>query len=656
MADQLYVFSSQPGIRRDGTDLDAPFYNDGVWVRWQRGKPRKIGGYKAMTTLANGPVRAVMMDARGGVYSTHLFSQWGIQRVQFASDGSTGSIEDRTPAGFVTNSALTWSYDSMFSSTGGSYSAIIASSSPDLLDIDSDTSGNVYGGNIGTNEPLVQVYTDDAHTLPLQTSGGVCVLQPFLFVYGSNGLIRNSNLNNFTNTAGWATGGANFAVVNNVSASKIIYGQAIRGGSQAPAGLFWGLDSLFRVSFVGGTSIWQYDTLACPTTALAKNAIVEHEGKFFWPGVDRFMVYNGVVQELPNLMNSNYFFDNINWQYRNKIWGVKVARFGEIWWFYPRGSDVECGNAIIYNYRENTWYDAVKQRTAGAPAGVFRFPVWAGHEDSSASTKLTTGLNLVTSAATLTGSAVLTFASTTGVVDGMAAFGSGIPNATTILSHTGSTITLTRNTTGVASATTLSFTSMTTGFVNNNVVTGSTSGATGTAVRVLTNSINVTGVTGIFQSGETITGLAGATAKLQSAPESQTLVAQYQQEFGWDKTVDSSTVAIPSSFTSQNFGFAIGGPFADTEQTANVMTRIVRLEPDFNQTGTMQLDVIGRSFAQDDDQVINTYTLVQGDSFQNMGDQARIMKLKFTSNTLGGFYEQGQIMVDIEPGDERSTK
>lgn len=88
----------------------------------------------------------------------------------------------------------------------------------------------------------------------------------------------------------------------------------------------------------------------------------------------------------------------------------------------------------------------------------------------------------------------------------------------------------------------------------------------------------------------------------------------------------------------------------------DAMTRIVRLEPDMNQVGDVTVDVIGRSFAQDADEVISTYTLSEGDSFQNMGDQARMMKLKFTSNTLGGFYEQGQTFVTLEPGDERSTK
>ena len=653
MADPLYVFSSQPGIRRDGTDLDAPFYNDGLWVRWQRGKPRKMGGYKSMTNAANGPVRAVMLDARGGVYSTHLFSQWGVQRVQFASDGSAGAIEDRTPAGFTADANLNWSFDSMYSSTGGVYSAVIASSSPDVLDIASDSTGYIYAGDISTNEPLVQVADGSG---AIRTSGGICVLQPFLVVYGSNGLIRNSNANNYSMASGWTTGGANYAASNNVSASKIIYGQAIRGGTQSPAGLFWGMDSLIRMSFTSDTRIWQYDTLACPTTVLAKNAIVEHEGKFFWPGVDRFMFYNGVVQELPNQMNSNYFFDNINWTYRNKIWGVKVARFGEIWWFYPRGADTECGNAVIFNYRENTWYDAVKQRTAGAPAGVFRFPVWTGNEDAVSTTLLTTGLTLVTSVLTAAGSPVLTFTSTTGVVDGMAVFGTGIANGSTILSHTGTQVTLTLNTTGVAAAATISFTSMTTGFVVNNTVTGSLSGATGTAVRVLTNSINVRDVTGTFVINDVLTGLAGATAKAQVAPTTQSLVHQYQQEFGWDKTIGSTTMAIPSSFTSANFGFAVGGPFEDAPKTMDVLTRITRLEPDFNQTAGMTLEVLGRSFAQDADTVVNTYAMNVGDSFENMGDQARIMKLRFTSNTLGGFYEQGQIMVGIEPGDERSTK
>lgn len=653
MADPIYLFTSQPGVRRDGTDLDTPFYSDGVWVRWQRGRPRKMGGYRSMTQHANGPVRAVMMDSRGGVNSTHLFSQWGIQRVQFANDGSAGNIEDRTPTGFTVDPLLTWSHASMFSSTGGSYSAIIAASSPDVDDVASDAEGYVYAGNIATNDPLVQVADG---TGPIRTSGGVCVLQPFLFVYGSNGLIRNSNANDFSTATGWTIGGANFAAENNIGASKIIYGAPVRGGSQAPAGLFWSLDSLIRVSFTNDTRIWQYDTLAQPSTVLAKNAIVEHEGKFFWPGTDRFLFYNGVVQELPNQMNCNYFFDGLNYACQNKVFGVKLSRWGEIWWFYPRGTDTECGHAIIFNYRENTWYDAVKERTAAAGAGVFRSPVMVGPEDAINTTMLTTGLNLTTSAPTLAASPVLTFTATTGIVDGMVASGAGIPYGSLVLSHTATTITLDTNTTGVASGAILSFTSMTSIFLEQSAITGVTSGATGIVSRVLNNYVNVSGVTGVFVSGETLEAPNGATAVVQAAPAAQQLVTQYQHEYGWDKTIGQTVTSVESSFTSQNFGFAVGDPFGDAPRMVDAMTRILRLEPDLNQVGDIQVDVLGRSFAQDEEEVINTYTLSPGDSFQNMGDQARIMKLRITSDSLGGFYEQGQMQVSVEPGDERSTK
>lgn len=651
--DDIYAFKSMTGIRRDGTDLDTAYFSDGEWVRWYRGRARKIGGYRAMTTHANHPVRSLFLDSRSGVNSTHLFSQWGVQRVTFDSTGASGNIEDRTPIGFAADSTLTWSQAAMYSSTGGAYSAIIAASSPDVLDISNDSTGYIYAGDIASNDPLVAVSDGSGN---VRTSGGICVLQPFLFVYGSNGLIRNSNANDFSTATGWTTGGANFAASNNVAGTKIIHGAPLRGGGQSPAGLFWALDSLIRVSFTGGTGIWAYDTLASPTTILSKKCVVEHDGKFFWPGTDRFLSYTGVVQEIPNQLNQNYFFDNLNYAHQNKVWGTKIAKWGEIWWFYPRGTDTECGNAIIWNYRENTWYDAVKQRTAGAPTGIFSFPIWAGDEDPVATSLLTTGVRLTTNALTLAGSPVLNFASTTGVVNGMVASGTGVVYGSTVLAHTGTTVTLNTNTTGVASGATLSFTSMTTGFVEGYTVTGGTSGATGIAARVLTTSINVRSVTGTFVSGETLTGPASSTAVLQVAPVDQTLVSQYQHEFGWDKTVGQVTTPVESSFTSCNFGIAVGTPFDDAPKALDVMTRLQRIEQDFNQVGDITLDVIGRSFAQDPDVTLNTYTLTPTSSFQDTVDQERILKLKFTSNSLNGFYEQGQMMIKMSPGDERSTK
>ncbi len=43
---QTAVLKSTPGIKRDGTKFEGDSYTDGQWVRFQRGLPRKMGGYK----------------------------------------------------------------------------------------------------------------------------------------------------------------------------------------------------------------------------------------------------------------------------------------------------------------------------------------------------------------------------------------------------------------------------------------------------------------------------------------------------------------------------------------------------------------------------------------------------------------------------------
>ena len=217
----------------------------------------------------------------------------------------------------------------------------------------------------------------------ISVSGGVVILHPYLFVYGNNGLIQNCAAGDFSD---WKSSDAN---ANNVSTGKIVKGLPIRGGTTSPSGLFWALDSVIRVSYAPSTVnglnfYWRYDLLTSQTSIMSSQCVIEYDGIFYWCGVDRFLCYNGVVQEIPNTLNQNYFFDNLNYAQRQKVWVSKVPRFGEIWWFYPKGNATECTDAIIYNVREKTWYDAGQaygaRRSAGAFSEVFRNPVWAGNE------------------------------------------------------------------------------------------------------------------------------------------------------------------------------------------------------------------------------------------------------------------------------------
>jgi hypothetical protein len=111
------IIASQPGVRRDGTPFSATTYRDAVWVRFQRGLPRSMGGYAGLTQQVYSVPRGVFLDSRLNTNSAHYFSQRGIQR-QLISDGGVGAaLVDRTPTTFSKAQDYTWTATSMFSSS-----------------------------------------------------------------------------------------------------------------------------------------------------------------------------------------------------------------------------------------------------------------------------------------------------------------------------------------------------------------------------------------------------------------------------------------------------------------------------------------------------------------------------------------------------------
>jgi hypothetical protein len=221
----------------------------------------------------------------------------------------------------------------------------------------------------------------------VSVSGGIVMLFPYLFAYGNNGLIKNCAAGDFNN---WTSADSN---ENSVASTKVVKGLPVRGGTTSPAGLFWTLDSVVRVTYspttVGAqTFYWKYDLITQQSSIMSSQCVIEYDGIFYWVGTDRFLMYNGVVQEVDNKQNFNYFFDNLNYVQRQKVWVSKVPRWGEIWWFFPSGDSEECNDAIIYNVREKCWYDAGQaigaRRSAGVFSEVFRKPIWAGNQVNNA--------------------------------------------------------------------------------------------------------------------------------------------------------------------------------------------------------------------------------------------------------------------------------
>jgi hypothetical protein len=233
-------------------------------------------------------------------------------------------------------------------------------------------------------------------------------------------------------------------------------------------------------------------------------------------------MYNGVVTELVNTMNNNFFFDNLNYSQRQKVWASKVPRWGEIWWFYPSGDSEECNNAIIYNVREKIWYDAGfalgANRSAGVFSEVFRRPIWACS------------------------------------------------------------------------------------LINQE------------------NCFNL-----------------------------------WQHETGVNRVNLNEESAIQSYFETDSIGWVNGGPGQNDPIGMNNWIRLERVEPDFIQSGDMNLYVTGKGYASAEDVVTGPYTFAPDTLKIDLREQRREMRLRFESNVVNGNYECGLNLLSADIGDVRSV-
>ena len=288
---------------------------------------------------------------------------------------------------FQPNPNLLWQFDYQYSPLGGALN-LLAHPGLNLANVDNGIASQVYVGSVLPGSNDTWTFTGLADTggtnptyKPIVVDGGVCVLHPFIFVYGSNGFIANNNVSSIYQNQILTDWNGPLANQVNVATGKVVKGLPVRGGTASPSGLFWATDSLIRVSFVNnGSTYWQYDIVSSEISIMSSSSVVEMDGVYYWMGVDRFYVYNGYVTVLPNDKNVNWLFDNLNYQQRQKVWATKVPRYNEIWFFYPRGSATECTDAIIYNVKDKIWYDAGQaegaQRSSGFTTEVFPSPIW----------------------------------------------------------------------------------------------------------------------------------------------------------------------------------------------------------------------------------------------------------------------------------------
>lgn len=382
---KIQLMVSLPGVTRDGTQLFRDTHIETQWARFYQGRARKILGYREQIRTINGIARQLNMFCNAGFSYIHTGSSATVERYSIdIISGATTGIVDRTPVGYVPNDLNLWQFDAMYD-VAGTATKFFAAPTPSLMDITSTDEGQVYWGDIlGTSALTPLVDTGTGTIGNIMTSGGIaCIAGTFLFVFGADGRVMWSNAGkpsdfSTTGTAGEAR----------PCASKIVRGMNLRGSS-TPAIIMWSLDSVIIGQFSPAPINFTFTTVTSTGSLLSANGIIENNGIYYWATTNGFSMFNGVVRDLPNQYNKQYFLDNLNWAQRQKMFATKVPRWSELWFCFPKGSSTECNHAVVYNYADNFWYDTPLPnggRAAGFYDLIFAYPIMSGvdvNEDTS---------------------------------------------------------------------------------------------------------------------------------------------------------------------------------------------------------------------------------------------------------------------------------
>jgi len=586
MPEQIVQISSKPGIKRDGTKFEGDQYVDGQWVRFQRGLPRKIGGYRSINKFLRGLPRALHEYTQDLLTYVHAGSADRLERFFIDATFNTSVITDRTPSsGFTVDDGNMWQFATAYDTTNGNQ--IVAQVAPNLGCICNSDGGALFVGDLLGTSVLTEVTTVPAN---FSVTGGVVTLPPYTFAFGNDGYAAWSVPND---PADFTSSGAGNAYI---TGQKIVKGMPLRGGpGNSPSGLFWSADSLIRGTYVGGTAVFQFDTISTQSSILAANSVIEYDGIFYWIGTDRFLMFNGVVREVENNLNLNFFFDNLNYAQRQKVFAYKVPRFGEIWWCFPFGDSIEPNHAVIYNVRENTWYDTELPnggRGAGLFPAVFSKPLLSGVAPQEAE------------------------AVTAAVVAGGTGYAVG--NTLTVVGGLGQIDTeLTVTTIG-----------------GGGVITGVSISNAGQYAEIPTNPVSVTGGAG-----------SAATFNLTFDNPYKFWV----HEVGTDEIDGLTLNPIQSFFETADLSLPV------TTQV-NKSLQALMIEPDFVQSGDMTVQVMGRANARAPEVNGIIMTFVEDPQTPQeqvvfLKTQRRELRFRFESNTLGGDYQMGLVLAHVQPGD-----
>lgn len=331
----------RPGLFRQGTEYQAAgrWYDNQYW-RFAEGVIRPMKGWDTGLT---GTLSGTPLAAHAWLDNEEApFAAFGTTTHLYVHDGS--SLTDITPSGFT--SATVWTLDNF---------------GEVLIACDGT---NIYEWTPGGGGDATVISGAPTATAIFVTE------EKFLIALGVNGDPRQfawpdqASLTVWTATAINQAGDLPLHTV-----GKLRSGLRIRDGS-----LMFTTEGLQRLQYFGPPDVYGTEQVGQGCGIIGPHAAVSVDSTAYWMGRGQFFRYGGYVEPLPCEIADDVF-RNINTTHQHKCWAEYDPTFGEVWFYYPRGSATECNHAAIYSTRENHWNHTPMARVCGFGPDVFGWPL-----------------------------------------------------------------------------------------------------------------------------------------------------------------------------------------------------------------------------------------------------------------------------------------
>jgi hypothetical protein len=274
------------------------------------------------------------------------------------------------PGSVVFSRAAHWSLDSF---------------GQNLIGVQSGDKGIFYFDSSDLTTAAEEITTANGYTETAPTAVAVLVTpERHVLALGADGDARQIKWSSQETVDVWSPAATNSA--GDLSLQTSGYIVTARRVPQGTA--IWTDQDLHLLTYTGAPLFFGVQKLADSAGAISPYSVYSSTEVTTWLNRGGFWTFDGYARPVSDCPIQDRVMRTVDWSQEGLIYSGGNSEFGEVWWFCPSvtGTAGQCSYYVVWNYRENVWYDSLPSgiaRNCWIDRGVLTSPIAVDPSDNT---------------------------------------------------------------------------------------------------------------------------------------------------------------------------------------------------------------------------------------------------------------------------------